>query len=201
MDGKALRGARLAPGATVHLLAALDHTSGLVLAQTDVDGKTNEITRFQPLLEGIDLDGCVITADALHTQRDHATFRVEQKNAHYVLIVKKNQPTLHTQLKRLLCKHVPIGDRRRDRGHGRDERRTRKVLTVKTGLLFPHTIQAIQIKTPGQEHQERQMADRHRLRHHQPAHPPGRPRRPRNLDPWPPEHRKQTPPRPRRHLR
>ena len=78
----------------MHLLSAFDHASGLVLAQTDVDGKTNEITRFQPLLAGLDLDGCVLTADALHTQREHATFLVGEKNAHYILIVKKNQPTL-----------------------------------------------------------------------------------------------------------
>lgn len=146
VDGKALRGARLDEHQTVHLLSAFDHASGLVLAQTDVDGKTNEITRFQPLLAGLDLDGCVLTADALHTQRDHATFLVDEKNAHYILIVKKNQPTLHAQLKRLLWKQVPVADRRRDRGHGREERRTLKVLTVKAGLLFPHATQAMQIK-------------------------------------------------------
>jgi hypothetical protein len=49
----------------VHLLAAMDHTSRAVLAQTDVDTKTNEIARFQPLLEGLDLAGQVLTADAL----------------------------------------------------------------------------------------------------------------------------------------
>jgi predicted transposase YbfD/YdcC len=146
VDGKALRGARLGQGATTHLLAALDHGSGLVLAQTEVDGKTNEITRFRPLLESLDLDGCVLTADALHTQRDHSAFLVTEKNAHYVLIVKKNQPTLHTQLKRLLWKQVPVADRQRDRGHGREECRTLKVLTVKAGLLFPHAAQAMQIK-------------------------------------------------------
>ncbi|WP_433258873.1 ISAs1 family transposase [Streptosporangium sp. CA-135522] len=86
------------------------------------------------------------TADALHTQREHATFLVTDKNAHYILIVKKNQPTLHTQLKRLPWKQVPIADRQRDRGHGREERRTLKVLTVKAGLLFPHAAQAMQIK-------------------------------------------------------
>jgi predicted transposase YbfD/YdcC len=145
VDGKALRGARLTGHGTVHLLSAFAHGSGLVLAQTGVDGKTNEITRFRPLLKDVDLDGCVITAD-LHTQRDHATFLVTEKNAHYVLIVKKNQPTLHAQLKRLLWKQVTVGDRQRDRGHGREERRTLKVLTVKAGLLFPHAVQAIQIK-------------------------------------------------------
>jgi hypothetical protein len=43
----------------------------------------------------------VITADALHTQRDHAEFLVTKKNAHYILVVKKNQPGLHAQVKNL----------------------------------------------------------------------------------------------------
>ncbi|MEV0484191.1 hypothetical protein AB0I69_26715 [Streptomyces sp. NPDC050508] len=47
VDGKSLRGAAGAKGRKVHLLAALDHTAGLVLAQLDVGEKTNEITCFQ----------------------------------------------------------------------------------------------------------------------------------------------------------
>ena len=43
-------------------------------------------------LEPLDLAGCVITADALHTQREHAEFFVTGKRAHYILVVKKNQP-------------------------------------------------------------------------------------------------------------
>ena len=52
-----------------------------------MDGKTNEITRFAPLLEALDLAGCVITADALHTQRDHAGFLVSDKKAHHILVI------------------------------------------------------------------------------------------------------------------
>jgi hypothetical protein len=43
----------------VHLLAVMDHTSRGVLAQTGVDGKTNEITQFRPLLERLDLTSTV----------------------------------------------------------------------------------------------------------------------------------------------
>ncbi len=50
-----------------------------------MDGKTNEITRFAPLLEPLDLTGHVITADAMHTQREHAQFLVSDKKAHYIL--------------------------------------------------------------------------------------------------------------------
>ena len=57
-----------------HLLAVIDQHTRVVLGQIDVDGKTNEITAFAPLLDTLtstDLAGVVITADALHTQREH----------------------------------------------------------------------------------------------------------------------------------
>jgi DDE_Tnp_1-associated/Transposase DDE domain len=94
VDGKTLRGSGHRGHAQVHLLAAMDHTSRAVLAQTQVDTTTNEIARFQPLLERLDLAGRVLTADALHTQREHADWLVTQKHAAYVLIVKANQPTV-----------------------------------------------------------------------------------------------------------
>jgi hypothetical protein len=98
VDGKALRGTRhhTTDGQALHLLSVLDQTAGIVLGQTDVQGKTNEITRFRPLLEPLDLAGAVITADALRTQREHAESLVTQKDAHYILVVKKNQPSLYS---------------------------------------------------------------------------------------------------------
>jgi hypothetical protein len=60
---------------THHLLAALDHTTGLVLAQLDVREKTNEITCFQPLLDTLDdLTGVVVTSDALCRHRHKASY-------------------------------------------------------------------------------------------------------------------------------
>ena len=79
----------------------------------------------------------MITADALHTQRDHAEFLVQDKNAHYILIVKKNQPGLHAQLKNLPWRQDPGLARQRNRGHGREEHRTLKAVTVTAGLAFP----------------------------------------------------------------
>jgi hypothetical protein len=60
----------------MHLLAAMEHASGAVLAQTEVAHTINEITRFRPLLEPVDLAGAIVTADALHTQREHAEWLV-----------------------------------------------------------------------------------------------------------------------------
>jgi predicted transposase YbfD/YdcC len=128
----------------VHLLAAMEHTSCAVLAQVDVDTKTNEITGFRPLLDGLDLAGRIITADAMHTQREHADWLVTHKHAAYLLIVKGNQPALHHQLKFLPWQQIPIADHTRDRGHGRAEIRRLQATTV-AGLDFPHATQAIRL--------------------------------------------------------
>jgi predicted transposase YbfD/YdcC len=147
VDGKALRGTRhsAAGGQAAHLLAAAGQQAGAVLAQTAVDGKTNEITRFAPLLEPLDLAGCVVTADALHTQREHADYLVTSKKADYIVVVKGNQPGLHAQLRKLPWKEVPAAAHSRNRGHGREERRTLQAVTVTAGLAFPHAAQALRI--------------------------------------------------------
>ena len=93
IDGKTLRGSRDAEQPAVHLLSAVIHKEGIVVAQQRVDKKTNEITQVQPLLDQINLEGAVVTADALLTQRHIAEYLVTQKNADYVFTVKGNQPT------------------------------------------------------------------------------------------------------------
>jgi predicted transposase YbfD/YdcC len=146
VDGKTLRGSRTRDTAARHVMAACDQVTGVVLAGTDVDGKTNEITRFQPLLEQIsDLRNTVITADALHCQREHAGYLAE-RGAHWILTVKGNQPHLHAQLAGLPWRAVPDAIRHDDRGHGRREIRTLKILTISTGIDFPHAAQALQIR-------------------------------------------------------
>jgi predicted transposase YbfD/YdcC len=84
------------PGYQVHLLAVMDHASTVVLNQVSVPGKTNEITRFKPLLHGLDLTNTVITADAMHTQRDHVDYLVTVKQAAYLLIVNATSPAATT---------------------------------------------------------------------------------------------------------
>ena len=97
MDGKSARGARHADGRAVHLLAAFDTRSGTVLGQTVVDGKSNEITAFAPLLDRVDITDAIVSADALHTQDEHARY-LHRRGAHYVFVVKGNRPKLHQQL-------------------------------------------------------------------------------------------------------
>jgi hypothetical protein len=118
VDGKSARGARRADGRPVHLVAAVDHTTGVVCGQVAVDAKSNEITAFVPLLDQIDLTGVVITADAMHTQDAHARY-LHRRGAHYVLIAKANRPTLARELAALPWRDVKVAFTGTNTGHGR----------------------------------------------------------------------------------
>src|SRR5262249_43928383 len=146
-DGKAVRGTRHASGdgQAVHLLAAADPQASTVLAQAEVDGKTNEITTFAPLLAPLDLAGAVVTAGALHAQREHAQFLVTQKKAHYTMPARHTRPGLTANLTGLPGGQVPAGFDAKNNGHGRAERRPLKVTAVAAGIAFPHAAQAIQV--------------------------------------------------------
>jgi len=72
LDGKTMRGARAGEDKAPHLLAAMICGARAVIAQRDVDQKTNEITQVKPLLAGVDLRGTLVTADAMHVQRETA---------------------------------------------------------------------------------------------------------------------------------
>jgi predicted transposase YbfD/YdcC len=143
VDGKTSRGARRADGTRVHLLGAAEH-GGRLLDQLEVGVKHNETSHFTELLGSVDLDGAVVTTDALHTVRANLNWLVKDKNAHYIAIVKRNQPLLHAQIRALPWRQVPGGGCARERVHGRAETRTLKAAHV-SRLEFPCARQAIKI--------------------------------------------------------
>jgi hypothetical protein len=101
LDGKTVRGSRDGDTGARHLLSAITHGTGVVVAQVAVESKTNEITQVEPLLDGLNIKGSVVTADALLTQRKIAEHLVKKKEADYVLTVKDNQPTLRQDIETL----------------------------------------------------------------------------------------------------
>jgi predicted transposase YbfD/YdcC len=143
VDGKTCRGARRPDGTRVHLLGIAGH-GGHLLDHLEVDAKHNETSHFTELLGPVDLDGAVVTSDALHTVRANLDWLVTSKKAHYIAVVKQNQPLLHAQVRALPWRQVPAGSVTRDRGHGRAETRTLKAAHA-GGLDFPHARQAIKI--------------------------------------------------------
>ena len=143
VDGKTSRGARRADGTRVHLLGVAGH-GGHLLDHLEVGVKHNETSHFTELLEPLDLAGAVVTADALHTVRANLDRLVKDKQAHYIAIVKRNQPLLHAQVRALPWRQVPASSVTRDTGHGRLETRTVKAAHV-SRLDFPGARQAIKI--------------------------------------------------------
>lgn len=150
VDGKTLRGSRTSQGVT-HLLAATCQNTQIVVAQRQVEANSNEIPAFTPLLSGLDLTGVVVTADALHTQQEHAR-QIVTASGHYLFIVKGNQPTLLRRLKALPWREAILNDHTDETGHGRREIRHMKICTARPGLPFPHAAQAIQVKRRRTDH-------------------------------------------------
>lgn len=72
VDGKSLRGSRTAVRTAIHLLAAVVHGEKAVIAQRQVDSKSNEITAFQPLLSPLQLAGTIVTTPRPRTRPTHA---------------------------------------------------------------------------------------------------------------------------------
>jgi predicted transposase YbfD/YdcC len=144
VDGKTVRGARTASKTAPHLVAALDHCSGVVLGQLAVTAKSNEIPAVQGLLKHFDLTDVVVTVDAMHTQTDTAE-QITTAGGDYVFTVKGNQPKLHKACKSLPWKDVP-SHTITSRGHGRRTTRTIKVTTAPAWVEFTGATQLAQVR-------------------------------------------------------
>jgi predicted transposase YbfD/YdcC len=148
VDGKERKGAKSGGRGKVHLLAAVTHVPGLVIAQDKVakSGKANEITHFKPLLAPLPLDGAVVTSDAMQANRDNARFLRKAKKAHYLWPALGNQPTLSESLNALAWTGVPVAAATSETARGRIETRTVRVLPAPAGTGFEGAAQAVLIE-------------------------------------------------------
>jgi predicted transposase YbfD/YdcC len=148
LDGKAIRGAKDADGNQVRLLAALvgpDAAASVVAAQAEVGKKTNEVPVATRVLGQIDLEGKIVTADALHTVKATAE-RIHERGGEFVLPVKENRRALFDALDALPWDQVPVAHTATDKGHGRITTRTIQVLPAPDDLPFPHVSQVFLIE-------------------------------------------------------
>ena len=93
IDGKSLRGSSNSQDKHLHAVSAWACDQGLTIAQTFTSKKSNEITAIPQLLELLNIEDCVVTIDAMGTQREIVEHIIDKK-ADYVLSVKGNQKTL-----------------------------------------------------------------------------------------------------------
>jgi predicted transposase YbfD/YdcC len=96
IDGKTIRGSGNSYHRAYHVVSAWANERGITLGQVAVDEKSNEITAIPQLLDVIDIQGAVITIDAMGCQRAIAS-KIIEKGADYVLALKKNHKNLYNQ--------------------------------------------------------------------------------------------------------
>ena len=155
LDGKTLKGARSFDAEGVmtqaQVLEAYDHATRAVVAQVEIAGGDENaagiamVHRLAARPGG--LTGVVIIADAKHTTRE-LTALVTALGGYWVFTVKGNAPTAHLVLAGLPWSQVPIGAVTRDKGHGRRETRTIRVLQVPdhVGVPLTGTVQAAAVR-------------------------------------------------------
>ena len=123
MDGKDLRGAsKQTEDGRRMMVAAVEHDSGMVLGQVEVDSKSNEIPAVRELSSSLDLAGRIVTVDAMHAQHETARCLLGRRADYVISAIKDNQETILEDLKAIDFSDAPWHETV-DKGHGRIERR------------------------------------------------------------------------------
>jgi predicted transposase YbfD/YdcC len=130
IDGKAMRGSKdsFHDKSPVHLVSAWANNNQLVLGQIKTSEKSNEITAIPELLNILDIEGCIITIDAMGTQKKIAETIID-KQADYILALKGNQGYLKEDVQNTFLRQQPDStDETVEKGHGRIETRKCEVI-------------------------------------------------------------------------
>jgi len=143
IDGKAQRGsARRGVGhSALHVVSAWAVENRLTLGQVATDAKSNEITAIPELLELLDLEGAVVTIDAMGCQKEIAA-DIVSGGGQYVLAVKENQPHLYEDIERAFEEALDRGEpgvdftecQTEEVRSGRQETRSCCVITAPEGI-------------------------------------------------------------------
>jgi len=123
VDGKTIRGSKSATHKAYHVVSAWVAENQITLGEIAVDEKSNEITAVPELLDMLDVEGCIITADAMSCQKE-ITKKITEKKADYVLGLKGNQSSLCDDVK-LYFDNIEVTEKTvtKEKGHGRIETR------------------------------------------------------------------------------
>lgn len=145
IDGKTVRGSKNEDKNPLHMVSAWANEAQLVLGQIATEEKSNEITAVPALLKMLDIEGAIVTADAMSCQRE-ITKVITERKADYVIGLKENQPTLHQEAVQCFQEVMQSSElyvqpkqiTTHDKGHGRIETRTYDLLTEEDfSSLYP----------------------------------------------------------------
>lgn len=139
IDGKTLRGSGSSKLGPLHLVSAWATEHHLSLGQVATAAKSNEITAIPELLDLLELNGAIVTIDAMGCQKAIAS-KIVERGGNYVLTAKDNQPNLLEDIRSTIGKALEVNSeklqhcRTEDRGHGRVEHRHYTILTEPEGI-------------------------------------------------------------------
>lgn len=143
IDGKTQRGSarRTVGQSPLHMVSAWSVENHLTLGQVATDAKSNEITAIPELLKLLDLEGAIVTIDAMGCQKDIAA-GIVQEGGEYVLAVKENQPHLYEDIQQAFEAALEHGEpgvnftefQTEEVRSGRQETRTCCVITNPSGI-------------------------------------------------------------------
>ena len=131
IDGKTIKGSASASQKARHVVSAFVAENQIVLGELATEEKSNEITAVPKLLDSIDVEDAIVTADAMSCQRA-ITAKISERKADYVLGLKNNQPELYAAVDLFFTsppvhiKHL-VGEP--EKGHGRIETRKYALVT------------------------------------------------------------------------
>jgi predicted transposase YbfD/YdcC len=169
VDGKALRGAyeRSRSSTPLHMVNVFAAEARMVLASRKAPGR-NEAQGALEILQMLSLEGCIVTADALHCSRPFATMVLE-RGGHYVLALKQNQSKLFAAVVRRFARagKRSVADSIEPSTHDRQESRRATVIrdtSVAAANRFPGTVALARITSRRRLHGKR--ADKPAVRYY-----------------------------------
>lgn len=137
IDGKVARRSYGEDQKALHMVSAFASESGLVMAQRRVEDKTNEITAIPHLLDILDIEGSIVSIDAMGCQKSIAE-KVIKKKGNYVLALKGNQGELHKEVREVFegkrkahfVEQEESSYKTLEKGHGRIEEREYRAISL-----------------------------------------------------------------------
>lgn len=141
IDGKTICGSKNAKHSAYHVVSAWVAEANITLGELAVNEKSNEITAIPELLELIDIEGDIVTIDAMGCQTDIAA-KIREAGADYVLALKDNHPTLHedvsdyfdwVEMEQPKSTPIDVYKSKPEKSHGRIE--TREILVASADWL------------------------------------------------------------------
>jgi len=122
IDGKTIRGSGSDDHKAYHVVSAWAAENRITLGQTKISKKSNEITAIPELLDMLDVEGCIVTIDAMGCQKSIIE-KITDKGADYVIALKGNQKSLHEEAKLFFEDFADCVQQHEthDKGHGREE--------------------------------------------------------------------------------